>query len=64
MSIVLNGKTYNSIGFNANQQSVFKETSAGIASGFSYLTSKVGTGTGKSDSTVKWNLSMPMGGGR
>lgn len=60
MSIVLNSKTYNSIGFNANGQSVFKETSAGVAAGFSYLTSKVSTSTGKADSTVKWNLSMPI----
>lgn len=60
MSIVLNSKTYNSVGFNANGQSVYKETSAGVPSGFSYLTNKVNTGTGKTDSTVKWNLSLPV----
>lgn len=59
-NIVLNSKTYSGIGFNQNGQSVFKETSAGVPSGFSYLTEKTSTGTGKSDSTVKWNLSVPV----
>jgi hypothetical protein len=59
-NIVLNSKTYAGIGFNQNGQSVFKETSAGVPSGFSYLTEKTSTGTGKSDSTVKWNLSLPV----
>jgi hypothetical protein len=60
MSITLNSKTYNGIGFNSNGQSVFNETSAGVPSGFSYLTDKVNAGTGKTDSTVKWNLSIPV----
>lgn len=59
-NIVLNSKTYAGIGFNQNGQSVFKETSAGVPSGFSYLTDKVTTGTGKSDTSVKWNLSVPV----
>lgn len=59
-NIVLNSKTYAGIGFNQNGQSVFKESSAGIPSGFSYLTDKVNTGTGKSDTSVKWNLSVPV----
>lgn len=60
MSITLNTKVYNGVGFNQNGQSVFNETSAGVPSGFSFLTDKVNTGTGKSDSTVKWNLSIPV----
>lgn len=60
MSITLNTKIYSFTGFNQNGQSVYKETSGGIPSSFSYLTDKVNTGTGKSDSTVKWNLSIPV----
>lgn len=60
MAIVLNSKTYNAVGFNANGQSVFKETSSGVPAGFSYLTSKVGVGSGKGDTSVKWNLSLPI----
>lgn len=60
MPITLNTKTYDNVGFNQNGQFAYSEKSAGIPSGFSYLTSKVGTGTGKSDSTVKWNLSLPI----
>lgn len=56
----LNGKTYAPIGFNQNGQMVYAEKSAGVPGGFSYLTSKVNTGTGKQDSTVKWNLSIPI----
>lgn len=59
-SITLNTKVYTGIGFNQNGQSVFKEVSAGVPSGFSYLTDKVTTNTGKTDSTVKWNLSIPI----
>lgn len=60
MSITLNGKVYNPIGFNQNGQFVYSETSGGYPSAFSYLTSKVNTGTGKTDSSVKWNLSIPV----
>lgn len=60
MPITLNTKVYNSIGFNANGQSVYSETSGGVPSSFSYLTDKVSAGTGKSDSGVKWNLSVPV----
>lgn len=60
MPITLNTKVYNGIGFNPNGQFVYSETSGGLASSFSYLTSKVNAGTGKSDSTVKWNLSIPV----
>lgn len=60
MSITLNTKIYNGIGFNPNGQFVYSETSGGVASSFSYVTNKVTVGTGKSDSTVKWNLSLPV----
>lgn len=60
MSISLNSKTYNDVGFNQNGQFVYSEKSSGVPSGFSYLTAKANTGTGKSDSTVKWNLSIPI----
>ena len=56
MSIVLDGLTYDNVGFNQNGQFVYSEKSAGVPSGFAYLTTKVNTGTGKSDSVVKWNL--------
>lgn len=59
MSITLNTKVYNPVGFNQNGQFVYSETSGGTPSSFSYLTAKVVTGTGKADSTVKWNLSLP-----
>lgn len=60
MSITLNSKVYNAIGWNQNQQFVYNETSAGVPSGFSYLTTKVGLGTGKTNTMVKWNLTMPI----
>ena len=60
MSIVLDGLTYDNVGFNQNGQFVYSEKSAGVPSGFAYLTTKVNTGTGKSDSVVKWNLSRPI----
>lgn len=59
MSITLNAKVYNFAGFNSNSQSVYKYTGGGLPSSFSYLTDKVNTGTGKADSTVRWNLSVP-----
>jgi len=60
MAITLNGKTYAFAGFNNNQQSVFSERSGGVPSSFGFLTDKVNTGTGKADSHVKWNLSIPV----
>lgn len=60
MSITLNSKTYDNVGFNANGQFVYSEKSGGVPSSFSYLTAKANTGTGKTDSTVKWNLSLPI----
>lgn len=59
MSITLNAKVYNFAGFNTNGQSVYKYTGGSFPSSFSYLTDKVNTGTGKADSTVRWNLSVP-----
>lgn len=60
MPITLNSKVYDNVGFNPQGQFVYSEKSAGVPSGFSYLTAKVNTGTGKSDSVVKWNLSIPI----
>lgn len=60
MPITLNSKIYDNVGFNQNGQFVYSEKSSGVPSGFSYLTAKVNTGTGKTDSTVKWNLSIPV----
>jgi len=60
MSISLNSKTYSYAGWNQNQQAVYSEKSGGVPASFSYLTTKVNTGTGKSDSTAKWNLSVPI----
>jgi hypothetical protein len=60
MPITLNSKVYGNVGFNQNSQFVYSEKSAGVPAGFSYLTAKAATGTGKSDSTVKWNLSLPI----
>lgn len=60
MSIVLDSLTYDNVGFNQNGQFVYSEKSAGVPSGFAYLTTKVNSGTGKSDSVVKWNLSRPI----
>lgn len=59
MAITLNAKAYNFAGFNNVSQSVYKYTGGGLPSSFSYLTSKVNTGTGKADSTARWNLSVP-----
>lgn len=58
--ITLNTKQYSWVGFNPNGQGLYAEKSGGVPSSFSYLTSKVNTGTGKADSTVKWNLSIPI----
>lgn len=58
--IDLNGKSYTWVGYNQNGQGVFSDRSGGVPSSFSYLTSKVNVGTGKTDSSVKWNLSIPI----
>ncbi len=60
MPITLDSLVYDNVGFNQNGQFVYSEKSAGVPSGFSYLTTKVNTGTGKADSVVKWNLSKPI----
>jgi hypothetical protein len=60
MPITLNTKVYNGVGYNPNGQFVYSETSGGVASSFSYLTAKVNVGTGKADTAVKWNLSVPV----
>lgn len=60
MSITLNSKVYNFAGWNQNQQASYSETSGAVPSSFSFLTAKVNTGTGKSASFVKWNLSIPV----
>lgn len=60
MPITLNSKTYDNVGFNPNGQFVYSEKSGGVPSSFSYLTAKANSGTGRSDSVVKWNLSLPI----
>lgn len=60
MPITLDGLVFDNVGFNQNGQFVYSEKSAGTPSGFQYLTTKVNTGTGKADSVVKFNLSMPI----
>jgi hypothetical protein len=60
MPITLDSLVYDNVGFNQNGQYVYSEKSAGVPSGFAYLTAKVNTGTGKADSVVKWNLSRPI----
>jgi hypothetical protein len=61
MSITLNSKVYNFIGFDPNGVSIYRETSAGVASGFSTLTNKVTVPfDGKTDAVVRWRLTMPI----
>lgn len=60
MSVTLNTKVYDNVGFNSNGQFVYSEKSGGTPSSFSYLTTKVAVGSGKADSVVKWNLSVPI----
>lgn len=60
MSITLDSLVYDNVGFNSNGQFVYSEKSAGVPSGFAYLTSKVSGGTGKAATVVKWNLSRPI----
>lgn len=59
MAITLNTKAYAFAGFNSNSQSVYKYTGGGLPSSFSYLTSRVTTGTGGKESVGRWNLSIP-----
>lgn len=58
MAITLNTKTYNWAGFTAQAIAMYREVSAGIASGFSVLTGKVDV----SDKTskVSWKLRLPL----
>jgi hypothetical protein len=60
MAIVLNSKTYNFIGFDKNGVSVYQETSAGVPSGFSYLTCRIIPGSAKDPTKVRWRLTMPV----
>jgi len=60
MPITLNTKVYDNVGFNSNGQFVYSEKSGGTPTSFGYLTAKVNAGTGKADSTSKWNLSLPI----
>lgn len=60
MSITLNTKVYNGRGFNSNGFFSWAEVSSGIASAFSWLTNKVAVGTGKSRSSVRWNMAVPI----
>lgn len=60
MSITLNSKVYNFTGFDKNGVSIYNEVSAGVPTGFSYLTCRVTTPQGSSDSTVRWRLTMPV----
>lgn len=59
-NIVLNSHTYAPNGFNQNGMSVYSDRSSGVPSGFSYLTTKVTTSTGKDSSSTKWNVSVPV----
>ncbi len=60
MAITLNSKVYNFIGFDKNGVSVYQETSAGVPSGFSYLTCRVNPGSGSADTLVRWRLTVPV----
>lgn len=61
MNFVLNGKTYSSVGFDANGVSVFQESSSGIPGGFSYLSCRVTIAkSGDAPSKVVWRLTMPI----
>lgn len=60
MAITLNSKTYNFIGFDRNGVSIYQETSAGVPTGYSYLTCRIIPATSKSDAKVRWRLTMPV----
>jgi hypothetical protein len=59
MPITINSKVYNWAQFDPNSVSRYQETAAGIPTGYSPLTNRVNTGTGKS-SNVKWRLAVPV----
>ena len=58
--MLLNSFNYQPIGWNQTGQYVYSYRGGGIPTSFSYLTTKVSVGTGKSDSHVRWNLSVPV----
>lgn len=60
MSITLNSKIYNFIGFDKNGVSIYQETSAGVPSGFSQLSCRVIQSSGNNDAVVRWRLRMPV----
>lgn len=60
MAISLNSKTYNFIGFDRNGVSIYQETSAGVPTGFSYLTCRVFPATKNEAAKVRWRLTMPV----
>lgn len=60
MAISLNSKTYNFVGFDRNGVSIYQETSAGVPTGFSYLTCRVSPATAKETAKVRWRLTMPV----
>ncbi len=60
MAITLNSKTYNFVGYDRNGVSVYQETSAGVPTGFSYLTCRVFPASGKEPAKVRWRLTMPV----
>lgn len=60
MAITLNSKTYNFVGFDRNGVSTYQETSAGVPSGFSYLTCRIIPGTKDAATRVRWRLTMPV----
>ena len=60
MAITLNSKTYNFIGFDRNGVSIYQESSAGVPSGFGYLTCRVIPASGQQPAKVRWRLTMPV----
>jgi len=60
MAIVLNSKTYNYRGFNPQSISTYFETSAGVPSGFSPLTSRVEGTDGSGKVKTRWKLKVPI----
>lgn len=60
MAIVLNGKTYDFIGFDQNGVATWQETSGDIPSSFGYLTCRVTRGGSSAETVVRWRLTMPI----
>lgn len=60
MAITLNSKTYNFVGFDKNGVSIYQETSAGVPSGFSYLTCRIIPASSTVPAKVRWRLTMPV----